>query len=310
MKVGAEVSGITNVWRFGVGDAVDWDDYIMLDYDGENIGCIRKPDRENIKNDWLRDISRILYERRGMIDFHEDAYLASAFAKNKKMEDFINQFYDDYEEYFAICLEGTPYKYHRIFINMDSATRMRALKALSIINAMKYNGYLKEFMLRQMKKFYQRIYERYYKMRLSGKAISIYRDLVADYDLASLSVQELGELYAVRIYIIRCSMWSNTIGSLRNAFDDANQIIDLYLVAEDMAMLQPYGVRYPYKEPYMARDGYMKKWIWPKWDDTGIPAWEEAWTIDEYQMLVKTTESNRKRQIEYVARSKEKKAQS
>ena len=45
--MGAEVSGITNVWRFGVGDAVDWDNYIMLEYDGENIGCIRKPDRQD-----------------------------------------------------------------------------------------------------------------------------------------------------------------------------------------------------------------------------------------------------------------------
>ena len=54
----------------------------------------------------------------------------------------------------------------------------------------------------------------------------------------------------------------------------------------------------------------MKKWIWPKWDATGIPSWEEAWAIDKYRMLVKTTVSSRKRQIEYVARSKEKKAQS
>lgn len=308
--MGAEVSGITNVWRFGVGDAVDWDNYIMLEYDGENIGCIRKPDRENIKKDWLRDISRILYERRGMIDFHEDAYLASAFAKNKKMEAFINRFYDDYEEYFEICLEGNPYKYHRSFINMDATTRMRALNALAIINAMRCNGYLKEFMLRQMKKFYQRIYERYYKMSSSGKAISIYRDLVAEYDLASLSVQELGELYAVRIYIIRCSIWSHTIGSMHKVFDDANQIIDLYLAAEDMAMLNPHGVLSPYKEPYTAKEGYMKKWIWPKWDATGIPSWEEAWAMDKYRMLVKTTVSSRKRQIEYVARSKEKKAQS
>lgn len=77
-----------------------------------------------------------------------------------------------------------------------------------------------------------------------------------------------------------------------------------------MAMLQPYGVLYPYKEPYMAKAGYLKKWIWTEWDDTGIPAWEETWAIDEYRMLVKTTVSSRKRQIEYVARSKHKKAQS
>ena len=54
-----------------------------------------------------------------------------------------------------------------------------------------------------------------------------------------------------------------------------------------MAMLQPQGVLYPYREAYEARDRYLKKWICPKWDDTGIPAWEEAWAIDEYRMLVK-----------------------
>lgn len=308
--MGAKMAGIVDVWRFGVGDAVDWDKYIMLDYGGENIGCIRKPDRENNEKDWIRNRSRILYKRRGVIEFYEAAYLASAFAKNKKMEEFINKFYDDYEEYFEIYLEGTPYKQHRIFISMDAATRMRALKALAIINVAGDYICLNEFMLRQMKRFYRRIYERYYKRSLSGKAISIYKDLVSEYDLASLSVQELGELYATRLYVIRCSMWSRTISGMHKVFDDADLIINLYLAAEDMAMLKPYGVLYPYKEPYMAKAGYLNKWIWPKWDDISIPAWEEAWTIDEYKLLVKTTVGNRKRLIEYVTRSKNKKAQS
>ena len=293
-----------NVWRFCAGYEADLRDYIKMDYDGENIGYLRKPDRETGKGYWLRGTSRIFYKRRGMVDFHEDAYLASAFAKNKKMEAFINKLYDNYEEYFAICLELTPYKYHRIFLNMDAATKMRAIKALAIINAVSYDYCLKEFMLHQVKKFYKKIYESYYKKSLSGKEINIYKELAAEYDLASLSVQELGELYAIRIYIIKCSTWSYTAGSMHGVFDDANEIICLCLATEDMAMLKPYGVRYLNKEAHEAKDGYLRKWGWCSRDDIGVPVWEEAWIMDENKMFIKTTVSNRKRQIEYVARSK------
>ncbi|MGM9580371.1 MAG: hypothetical protein ACI3U2_03940 [Anaerovibrio sp.] len=233
--------------------------------------------------------------------FVEDAYLASAFAKNSHMEQFINGLYDRHEVFFAWYLAQTPYRYHRIFADMDEILRKRAMKALAIITAAKYSNHptLSMFLLQNLPMFYKKLYVVYNKAKKAGKSMNIYRNLASEYDLASLSVLELGELYAVRDYI-----FSDMV------FDEANESLFWYLAVEDMAMLQPQGVLYPYKEAYEARERHLKKWIWPKWDDTGIPAWEEAWTIDEYRMLVKTTESNRKRQIEYVARSKNKQAQS
>ena len=275
-------------------DGVEYEDSLMLI---EGTSC------------WKIKASRITGHA---VFFVEDAYLASAFAKNSHMEQFLDDLYDTHEVFFAWYLAQTPYRYHRIFADMDEALRKRAMKALAIVTAAKYSNRptLSMFLLQKLPMFYKKLYAVYNRAKKAGKSINMYRILAAEYDLASLSVLELGELYAVRIYIIQCSMGSSTLGSRHNAFDDANQIILLYLAAEDMAMLQPYGVLYPYKEPYMAKAGYLKKWIWTEWDDTGIPAWEETWTIDEYRMLVKTTVSSRKRQIEYVARSKHKKAQS
>lgn len=299
---GTEIMGITNLKRFYAGYDMDKDEFVSIYYGGAYIGCICKPQRGRGEDCWTADISRILYKRRGMVDFHEDAYLAAAFAKNKKMEAFINKFYDDYEEYFEIYLERTPYQYHRIFINMDAATKARAMKALAIITAMKYSHSIgvKEFMACQMKKFYEKIYMRYYKKSLLDRKINIYQDLAAEYDLAGLSAQELGELYAVRIYI----------SGIHHVWDDSPVTISLYLAVEDMAMLKPYGVLYPYKDACEAREGYWNKWIWPEWDDSRIHAWEEAWVLDKDKRLSKWSLSGRERLIEYVAGSGNKKKHS
>ena len=124
-------------------DGVEYEDSLMLI---EGTSC------------WKIKASRITGHA---VFFVEDAYLASAFAKNSHMEQFLDDLYDTHEVFFAWYLAQTPYRYHRIFADMDEALRKRAMKALAIVTAAKYSNRptLSMFLLQKLPMFYINVAE-------------------------------------------------------------------------------------------------------------------------------------------------------